>query len=214
MLKKIITSLLFLSTIHASKIHILGDSHSREFTNIANTVIHHVGPATMYKAGRDQLSFVDIRQFGVVDGDVIIFSLGEIDARCHIEKQSILQNRSLDDIIHSLAAQYIDFILNNITPYDSITPIIYSITPPTDIITNPDLPIYGSLVNRVLITKRLNQILKLLADENDILFLDVYQYYADDRGALIDELGDGNVHINQDSYHYIENELYKLLKNR
>lgn len=42
---------------------------------------------TMHRVGRDSLSFLNIKQRGVKNGDVVVYVFGEVDVRCHIGKQ-------------------------------------------------------------------------------------------------------------------------------
>jgi lysophospholipase L1-like esterase len=165
----------------------------------------------MHHVSLDGLMAVDITKYGVKSGDAVIFAFGEIDVRCHIGKQRDLKNRDLDEIIQALAQNYLKAIAQNCTGFPHIIPIVYSITPPTDVVNNPDFPSYGELKDRVNITKRLNALLKSLCCTFQIKFLDVYDDYADENGALRAQLSDGNVHINHASNEYIRRKLYQIL---
>lgn len=194
-----------------SLIHIFGDSHSREFKHINKCVVHHLGPYTMYRMGRDGLSFLNIKDYGVRDNDAVVFAFGEIDVRCHIGKQGFLQNRDIETIIEELASNYIQTILDNKAQFENLICLIYSVTPPTDIRNNPSFPIYGPIDQRIFITKKLNENLEQKCKEYDLYFIDVYEDYSDSRGILRVELSDGDVHIHPLQYKYIEEELYLLL---
>jgi hypothetical protein len=73
-------------------IHVFGDSHVSEFSNIPGCLLHYVGPITMHRIGRDGLNFLDMTSYGVQENEVAIFVFGEIDCRCHIGKQRDKQN--------------------------------------------------------------------------------------------------------------------------
>jgi lysophospholipase L1-like esterase len=167
----------------------------------------------MHRIGRDGLTALDITKHGVNSGDAVIFAFGEIDVRCHIGKQRDLKNRDLDEIIHTLATNYLKTIAQNCAAILHITPIVYSITPPTDIAYNPDYPSYGELEDRVNISKRLNSLLKKLCLQHRIKFLDVYDDYSDEKGVLRVELSDNNVHINPAHNESIRKHLSLLFNN-
>jgi hypothetical protein len=193
-------------------IHAIGDSHSSEFSQVPNCVCHWVGPMTMHRVGRDGLNAVNLPTIGVQNNEVAVFCFGEIDVRCHICNQRDLKLRDLHEIIETLVSNYIATILLNKLFYEKITCIVYSVTPPTNAHFNPNYPFCGTLEDRVEVTKKLNQKLKDLCDENDILFLDVYDAYANVDGTLNPALSDGFVHINPSQNHEIIKKLKKLIK--
>lgn len=211
MLKWICTLLFLISHVFAqefSTVHIFGDSHSLEFRNISRCNIHYLGPITMHRIGRDG---INIHNSGIKEKDAIVFCFGEIDIRCHILKQVILFHRSQNEVIWELATKYIEKILVNRSRYKDVSYIVYSITPPTDIVFNPDFPYFGSIQDRVAITKQLNSVLADLCRLNDLLFLNVYKDYALEDGTLNPDLSDGNVHINYIHNNIIQKRLFDLL---
>lgn len=193
-----------------AQIYVFGDSHVRAFNGIEQCVTHEVGPVLMHRVGRDGTGVLDIRGRGVEEGSTVIYAFGEIDVRCHIGKQRDHKNREVDEILEALAKNYLGTVLENRSRYHRLETIIYSIVPPTDIINNPEFPIYGSIEDRVVITQRLNEILRRLCDENGIKFLDVYHDYADQEGTLRVELSDGNVHISAECNGAIREKLCAL----
>lgn len=211
-LKALFSILFFTIRIYAQSIHVLGDSHAREFSEISGCICHHVGPITMHRVGRDGLDFLNIKNIGVQEKDIVIFAFGEIDARCHIGKQRDLKKRSLEEIIETLVQKYIHTICLNCALFKKIYAIVYSVTPPTDIVFNVDYPIYGPIEERVAITKLLNNALKEACHHNGIYFLDVYQDYATPQGTLRIELSDLSVHIHPHHSGFIRDKLNRLIK--
>jgi hypothetical protein len=196
MFKGLIALLLSL-TLYAShpKIHVIGDSHTEEFKGLQYCHLHHLGPITMHRVGRDGLTILNFRTLKVKEGDLVVLVFGEIDARCHIGKQRDLKGRPLDEIIDTLVRNYLLTIQYNQATYKKVSAIVYTITPPTEQIYSSDFPFYGSLLDRVEITQKLNSKLHELAPHFNIVVLDVYEDYADANGVLIPELSDGTVHL-------------------
>lgn len=196
----------------APTIHIFGDSHSREFEFVPHCTVHWLGPVTMHRMGRDGLSFLNLKQSGVEENQIAIFAFGEIDVRCHVGKQRDQFNRELGEVIETLAVMYIYRILENKAQYKNLTCVVYSVTPPTDSGFNPYYPYYGSLEERIMISKLLNRRLAELSDQVGIYFLDVYDDYATPEGSLIPEYSDGTVHINHRTNQFIIKKLKVLLQ--
>lgn len=193
-------------------VHVIGDSHSSEFSKIPGCVIHWLGPITMHRVGRDGLSFVNLRNLGVLEGQAVVFSFGEIDARCHIGKQCDLNNRNLDEVIDTLATKYIQTILQNRQLYTRLTCIVYSVTPPTNIAYNPQFPYYGTLAERVMISRKLNMKLAILCQQFGLSFLNVYNEYANPDGTLKTIYSDGCVHIHPNYNVPIVQKLRQILR--
>lgn len=231
--KKYILFFLFSSANTRGLIHIIGDSHA--FFNFASAekiaeksyhsikitrnqmaipvslVIHWLGPRTMYRVGREGLKDLNIKKWGIQEGDVIIYVFGEIDVRCHILKQRD-QGRSLDDIIDQVVDRYLDALSANKQQYNSLVTIVCSITPPTDQAENKDFPIYGTLSERIQVTRDINKLLNKRCKERGFLFLDSYPYYSSEDGDLREELSDGSVHIAIEHNNPIRRELVRLLE--
>lgn len=199
----------FCTTVQAT-IHVIGDSHSRMFASIADAKVHWIGACTMHRIGRDGLSFLNVKNYGIQEGDAIIFVFGEIDVRCHIGKQRDLQKKSEDEIIGDLVRRYLATIQANRAQYKQLTCAICLIIPPTDTIFNPEYPYYGSLSERVAITNKLNQFLYKACQRAHIFCIDAYAPYQDADGSLKQLYGDGNVHIRADCSEPLRAQLHAL----
>lgn len=172
------------------RIYAIGDSHCLVFGTIDLVfTCKTLGPVTMYRAGQGKVHF----KSAFYDESIVVFCFGEIDVRAHVWKQ-IQLGRNEDEVINKLATDYINELKKH-TSYYKI--IVSSITPPINAAESedPELPIRGSREQRARYTKKLNGKLKVLCAENNLLFLDSYNDYADKNGLLRKELSDGSHHI-------------------
>jgi hypothetical protein len=123
-------------------IYLYGDSHAeRSFKNL--TLPHSnqfINGVTMFRIGRDNI-IVNFDKNCIQKGDTIILVYGEVDCRCHIQKQINLK-RNEDDIIYELVNHYINTIQNNTMGLD-IKIIIVGVIPPLNV--NDYEKLYGPL---------------------------------------------------------------------
>lgn len=192
-------------------LHVFGDSHSKIFEHYEHTRVHWLGPITMHRISRDGINFLDIKKYNVEDYDTVMYVFGEIDVRVHIGKQRDTQNVDLDIIINTLVRNYITTILVNAQNFKSLSSIIMCPVPPTNASFDEGYPYYGSVEDRISITKRLNQLLKEQAALYQIKVLDVYSQFANETGILEPSLSDGFVHIGMQAKEKLYLELDKLL---
>jgi hypothetical protein len=174
-------------------IHIYGDSHCTFlFDGLAGCDVNWLGPVTMHRVGRDRAWFLEGRNFSVTDWVLLVF--GEIDARCHIGRIAEDTGNSRDNVVSDLVGRY----LASIKRRRDHNAIVMSVPPPADGpgIINSDFPVYGSWVDRIEITKLLNDELIQSAKRADIKVLVVPEEYADASGGLDIRLSDQSVHIN------------------
>ena len=196
---------------HPGNIHVFGDSHARNnFNRIQKCMIHSIGAITMNRIGRDKIDFFNVSRYGVQENDTCIFVFGEIDIRCHVLKQRDLFQRNVDEILSTLAKNYMSTILQNKAQYKNLHCIVCGILPPTNMANNPNFPIHGSLAARMKTTKKLNQNLKRLCKQHNLKFMSLYKEYALN-GALNPALSDGNVHIGGGQNGTVKKKLSKLL---
>jgi hypothetical protein len=194
----------------SSPVHVIGDSHSMEFSQIPGCQVHWLGPFTMHRVGNQGLSFLHLPDLGVQEGEVVVFAFGEIDVRCHIGKQRDLGNRTLDQVIDDLVHSYLNTILLNRLLYKDLICIVYSVTPPANS-DNPAFPSYGTLEDRIAISKKLNERLASACQQMGIEFLDVYHAYATNEGSLNMNYSDGGVHIHPAYFYVINLKLQEIL---
>jgi hypothetical protein len=184
-------------------IHTIGDSHS---LNGWNEIIqkHYLDGLLCYSFGKEKLNRCDIRNFNIKDDDTIIFCLGEIDCRCHINKH-ITKTTRYQDIINYIVDNYFEAIKLNV----SISQIklknicVYNVVPPIqkyNTYENPEYPYLGTDEERKNYTLYFNKKLKEKCIENNYIFFDIYNNYIDKNGYLKKDLSDGNVHIRNGVY--------------
>lgn len=146
-----------------------------------------------------KLDRIDIRNFNINDGDTIIFSLGEIDCRCHIQKY-ITDMVKYETIIDNIIYNYFEAIKLNLTIANiKLKNIcIFNIVPPVQkdtVVENSDYPFLGTDEERKTYVLYFNKKLKEKCIENNFIFFDIYDNYCDKNGYLIKDLSDGHVHI-------------------
>ena len=179
-------------------IHTIGDSHS--YYGWSDIINHHLGAMLCYSFGNEKLKRCDIRNFNIKNGDTVIFSLGEIDCRCHIHKH-IDSTKTYQNIIDSIVDNYIDAIELNITTSQLALKnvCIYNIVPTVqkhNTVENAVYPFLGTDEERKNYVLYFNQKLKEKCIEKNYIFFDVYDKYIDENGFLKKDLSDGHVHIN------------------
>lgn len=197
------------ASVPLKNIYVFGDSHASfnhrfvrdtEFTASNQiTVLFKIraNPSlTMHQVGRDGLKALNLFKLGVRPGDVVIFDFGEVDCRTNIGKQRDLYHRELTEIIDTLATKYFATIIANRHLIPDLSCAVMSVLPPSDRGNNPQVPFHGQLSDRVQITKLLNQRLKELCQQHQLIFIDIYDLYRTPDGSLDHELSDGGVHVN------------------
>lgn len=190
------------------KIHTFGDSHASNiysgWKDCTNVISHHLGPILCYSFGKDKLKRCNIKNYGLKNGDSVIFSFGEIDCRCHIYKY-ITNIKSYKIIINVIIYNYIEAIKININKCNiKLKNIcIYNVVPPVqtcNISQNEIYPHLGTDEERKKYVLYFNKILKNECNKNKWIFFDVYNFYIDNNGYLNKKLSDGNVHIKDGIY--------------
>ena len=198
-------------------IFIYGDSHAHlNFKNTELPVVDKYKPSvTMFRIGRDNC----IVNFDINDLDyenIYCFTYGEVDCRCHIQKQINL-NRDEDEIIKELVVDYFNTIKNNIVKYKKI--IIIAVIPPTrqsdyEIIHGPilhEFPFVGTDMDRVRYTEKVNKEIEKLCHINSYIYFNPFSYYTRPDGTLKHELSDKTLHIGDNTYFL--NEFNELIRN-
>jgi len=217
----------------AQTIHVFGDSHSSFcFSNNGKLAPHELsyfqiesneqqlsipfsikwlGSITMHRVGRDGIKFLNLKNHGIQENDIAVFVFGEIDARAHILKQRDEHNRPTEEIINTLVSNYMQTLNENKKQYNNITIISMSIIPPTDRCFNAKHPFYGTLNDRIAVTKQLNEKLKNECVMHGFEFLDIFDLCATPEGALKFEMSDTCVHINFQHNYIIRKKLIDQL---
>ena len=185
-------------------LHAYGDSHVCAcFGRIAEVNVHHTGPVTMHRVGRDGAEGI-VDGSGAVPGDTLIFVFGEIDVRAHLTRPFSRDKRKKS--AQQVAADYVSAV-EGLAGYSLV---LCSVVPPAynSRARSRAVPVYGSIEERVALTRQINDV---LSHATGASYLDVYSLYADERGALREEMSDGHVHIAAASVGPIRERLAGLL---
>lgn len=177
-----------------------------------------MGPKTLH--GINKIGFHSITNYELAQTmDALLFSFGEIDVRCHIEKQSLKQNRSIDDILEELTN---NTMLNLINLRTALSPykgpfLIFSILPPVENPTGDSacFPRHGTLETRVYITRQMNSLLRqkaALHNQYNIHILDLHALFTQENGTLKTEISDNLHHLHPHHNQPVIDELYTLLQ--
>lgn len=159
--------------------------------------IYAVPGFTMHRLGRDGLGALNINNFLIKQNDIVVFVFGEVDARANIGKQVKEKGRELVEVIDTLVRSYIHTIIQNKSNLKcGIKCIILNIVPPTSQCGLDNIPLYGTIQERIMITRSLNLKLNIECEKNDIIMLNVYDFYASLDGSLNPSLSDTCAHIN------------------
>jgi hypothetical protein len=185
-------------------IHTFGDSHSGLGWLNCDIINHELGPLLCYSFGKEKLDRCDIRNHDLVDGDSIIFCLGEIDCRFHIHKH-ITDTTTHEDIIDTIVANYFEAIKLNvdISQIKFKNVCVYNVVPPVKkdgLWENSEYPFLGTDEERKQYVLYFNSKIKENCEKYNYIFFDIYDKYVDENGFLNPSLSDGNVHI-RDSTH-------------
>jgi len=188
-------------------IYIYGDSHAS--FSFKNLNLHyndlHCPSITMFRIGRDNI-IINFDKDIIKKGDIIILSYGEVDCRCHIQKQINLGINE-DNVINELVSNYFKTIKNNTINIDAKI-IIVAVIPPTkqcdyEILHGPilhEFPFVGSDEDRVRYTNKVNKLLEEFAIINNYIFFNPYSYYERVDGTLKHDLSDSIVHLGNNSF--------------
>ena len=192
-------------------LHTFGDSHSRcaswKTISVSNLEIKcYTGtPTTMARFGIDKLSFLNIKDFGVNENDMVCFCFGEIDCRAHFTKP---QNFKIyKELINEIVSRYFEAIKINVEQYKNLTTIVFNVVPPTKFFN--DGSFIGTDEERKIVVLYMNSKLKELCKKYNYIFFDVYDKYCDNTGFLNSKLKDSTVHIGNGIYieEFLKNKL-------
>ena len=194
-------------------IHTFGDSHCafgfcKIKSNNFSVVCNNVNATTMMNFSRFKLKVIDIYEFNVQEGDVVLFSLGEIDCRCHVHKFK----EKFKTLINEMITGYMDAIKVNVERFIDLKVMVYNIPPTlrgTIYNNNIEYPFICSDEERIVYIKYMNEKLKEHCKDNNFIFLDVYDKYVGDDGLMKYELSDGRIHV--DNPIFIEEFLKNII---
>jgi hypothetical protein len=190
-----------------NKIYCIGDSHANTLHGAPNITSIAFGANTMHHIGKygveNMLDYLYntkevIKEELFSEDGLLILAYGEIDVRCHINKQIIEKQREEDEVIKTLIDNYINqlkLISTNVGVLSVVPPIRFYSIDSSEIYSNENFPFVGPDLDRNRYAQKLNEYLYQRCIEENIIYIDVYNPYKDEEGFLIKELSDGNVHI-------------------
>lgn len=171
-------------------IYTVGDSHAiHAWLKIPGVSARSVGPMLMHSFNEARAAHIiqDIPEEGI-----IVFSWGEIDCRCHVKK-----HEPWKETVDKLAADYIATILE-MTKNSGQEVWVYNVLPPPrkgTFIESEGFPLVGTDEERLAYARRMNYRLRKGCEANGLVFVDVFEDYADENGFLRFDMSDGHVHI-------------------
>lgn len=198
-------------------LHTFGDSHAGHLDGLNWRAIdipdiridtHWIGAKCCATFGMEGLSLLNIKDFGVQEGDIVVFSFGEIDCRSHMYEYDNQYKYAINRIV----SLYFNSIKDNVDQFQNITTIVFNVIPVArvnSINNNPDFPTIGSDKDRKKYVEHMNRLIEYHCRMNNYHFLDVYSEYSDEEGYLNENLSDGNVHIRDGRY--IKDKLMAML---
>ncbi|MFA6066644.1 MAG: SGNH/GDSL hydrolase family protein [Candidatus Babeliaceae bacterium] len=210
--------LIFNLLLPAPHIYIFGDSHARwGFSDMGqleyvftydDTIkipfsINWAPSKTMQEVSNHGLH---VASYGVKKNDIALFVFGEVDVRYYIGRERDTQHKELNDILDARITSYITAINSNKNHNNTLCCIIMEVMPPARHDTY-----YGTIEDRVAITRALNKKLRAACEKNNILFLPLHDIYANHDGSFNAALSEGTVHINMQHNFHIRRRLIELL---
>jgi hypothetical protein len=183
-------------------IFIYGDSHGDHCFKRLEPAIQiknlYEMSITMFRVGRDN-KILNFNKSDVDMNDTVILSYGEIDCRCHIQRQ-INTGRNEDDVITELVDNYFRTIQNNLSNNKII---IVGVIPPTkqsdyEKLNGPithEYPFVGTDQDRVRYTNKVNRLIEHRCATRGYIFFNPFDYYTRPDGTLKYEFSDSTVHL-------------------
>lgn len=200
------------------KIYCVGDSHVCFFSGqdkiqppwpeVADDRLpcfrsYRLGPILAYNlprvgaSNRGREKLFDLCQFHMPAGSNVLLCFGEIDCRVHLQKQSLLQRRILDDVVAECVERYISVALELRNLGFNI--MIYNVIPSSlfDDLECEEYPAFGSCLQRNEVTRLFNRELNRRCDKNDMLFVSTFDSLIDGTGSTDMSYYMDKVHLSQ-----------------
>lgn len=198
------------------KLYVFGDSHAwfgwkdLELENIP-VIPFELLPDSMTAAGFgfEKLNKLNILDYGVEDGDAVVFQFGETDCRAHLSNKKYredIPNRNV--LIDEIVKNYLLAIIANIEQLSNLTTMVASLYPIGDNRPPPDN--YRRSLHQYF-NKRIRIYCKKYQGEYNLHYLNLYDTYFDSNTkCLYKDYSDGHVHIT--NLTPIKQELLRIIK--
>jgi hypothetical protein len=207
-------------------IHCIGDSHSAVFSGEENMQpiwpipaanklpyfrSYRIGPATAYQL-ENKIPIINEIIKDISENDKVMFCFGEVDIRAHLLKQSIEQNKPIENIIDECVNRYFDVIKTY--KNNGVDIIIWG--PIASWNANHPYtggPSYGSNIERNEITKYFTEKLETLAKVEDIPLITIFYDMLNEDGTtnsfFLDDWAGSHMHLSQRALPTIIDKLEK-----
>lgn len=196
--------------------HCIGDSHSSVFSGeevmqpcwplLASNKLpyfksYRIGPATAYNLHAKQHIIQPlIESLNLSNNDKLLFCFGEIDNRAHLIKQSLIQNKNIEDLVKECVLRYIE----SVKFYKKYTNKIYfwgPIASWSDDKPYTTGPTFGGNIERNLVTEMFNIFLENECNKNEFGFISIfYEMLNNDKTTKSEYLDDWegcHIHLHQ-----------------
>jgi hypothetical protein len=186
-------------------IYIYGDSHAGESfrgLQLPHTDLHQ-NSVTMHRIGRDGI-IINFDPEQHTNDSIVCFMYGEVDCRCHVQRQIDL-GRDENEVISELVRAYFGTLKKNIRLCKAV--VVVGVVPPTIREKHEDIhgpithafPFVGTDMDRVRYTKKVNRSIQAYCKSHGYTYFAPYAYYTSEDGTMKRELSDLNVHLGDTS---------------
>lgn len=183
--------------------YVIGDSHTLCFQHEAFKIIH-IGPATAYKLNFKK-STTDSREkvISILDKIYknkslsIIFVLGELDVRIHINKALNVNKKTLTKTIEETVIFYTNFLKFIKHRHPLLNIYIFNVLPQGEQGNIYNYPSYATRKKRIIIAEKMNKILRAYARKYNFKFIYIYNKLIDKKGDRKKEYVYDDVHFNR-----------------
>jgi len=178
-------------------LHVFGDSHAQYlFSRVPEAKVHWLRARTMHRVGRDGVDFFEPH---VEDGDTVLCVFGEVDVRCHIVRLGRERSDGIGGIARDVARRYVDAVVMASIRLPASTFAVMGVVPPINPMkANVELPVVGSLAERIEAREALNRTLDQCCSSSGIIYVPVPKTFERPDGSLRRHLSDGHAHIAMD----------------
>lgn len=182
-------------------IYLYGDSHANKgFHNLPFPLKNlYQASVTMFRIGRDNM-IINHNPADVIANDVVIICYGEVDCRCHVQRQ-INAGHNEDKVIYELVYNYFKTMKTNIHPDAKV--VVVSVIPPTkrdeyESLHGPithAFPFEGTDESRVRYTIKMNNLLEQFANKGGYYYFNPYSHCTREDGTIYFEMSDTCCHL-------------------
>tara|TARA_R110000772_G_scaffold47958_2_gene109412 strand:- start:87 stop:707 length:621 start_codon:yes stop_codon:yes gene_type:complete len=183
----------------------IGDSHCGNFNGIRDNITDlQLGPITLYQIAKNNRENIrrdipflfnsNIKEKINTEDVLLLYCAGEIDIRCNWDKQINKLGKNEDELIKKLIDEVFITLLPLHKPF-GFQSIVPAVRKEHILIEDDTYPTNGPNEDRVRWVIKTNSYLKQKCIENNCVFLDIWESYADEEGHMRLELSDGGVHV-------------------